>query len=78
MDVISRPGNLPAFLRALGAAIADTATDLGSDGQNARVNVPSGTWFLQVDGGYTVTRPDGQSATEGTIASAVAAAKVLP
>ena len=78
MDVISRPGNLPAFLRALGAAITDVATDLGSDGQNARVNVPSGTWFPQAGDEFTVTRPDGQSATEGTIASAVAAAKVLP
>jgi hypothetical protein len=78
MDVISRPGNLPAFLRALGATIADTAVDLGSDGTNARVNIPSGTWFLQAGDEFTVTRPDGQSATEGTIASAVAAAKVLP
>jgi hypothetical protein len=77
MDVISRPGNLPAFLRALGAAIADVAVDLGSDGANARVNVPGGTWLLDVADGFRVTRPDGQSATEGTIASAVAAAKVL-
>ena len=78
MDVISRPGNLPAFLRALGAAITDVAVDLGSDGANARVNVPGGTWLLDVGDGFRVTRPDGQSATEGTISSAVAAAKVLP
>ena len=78
MDVISRPGNLPAFLRALGAAIADTAVDLGSDGSDARVNVPSGTWFLQAGDEFTVTRPDGQSATGDTVPQAVAAAKVLP
>jgi hypothetical protein len=78
MDVISTPGHLPAFLRARGAAIADAALDIGSDGVNARCSVAAGTWGLVVVGGeFVVTRPDGQSATAGTIASAVAAAKVL-
>lgn len=78
MDVISSPGNLPAFLRALGAAIADAALDLGSDGTNARVTVASGMWLLDADGeNWRVMRPDGQTATDSTIASAVAAAKLL-
>ena len=80
MDVISRPKNLPPFLRALDASITDTAADFGGDGASCRLNLAgfTGTWLLDVAGDdFIVTRPDGQTATAGTIQAAVAAAKAL-
>ena len=76
---MTRPGPLLPFARALGASIVDASAYLAADGVTARVGVVAGVWELTPDGAdWRVTRPDGQSATEGTIASAVAAAKVLP
>ena len=78
MDVMTRPGPLLPFARALGASIVDASSYLAADGVTARVGVASGVWELTPDGdGWRVTRPDGQTAVDGTIASAVAAAKVL-